>query len=136
MKAIILSIIVIFLWGIWAFLFKIGVEDIGIKQALIWNNGMAILMSIMIVLFLIPQTPLKIGKGAFYVMLATAFGITGSIIWYIALEKERASLIVSFTALYPLITVILSAIFLKEKLSILNWLGIAFALIAGFLLSI
>ncbi len=136
MKTILLSILVIFLWGLWAFLFKIGVEQIGIKEALIWNNGIAIVISILIISFLIPHASLKIQSGVFYVMVATALGISGSIIWYIALEKEKASIVVSFTALYPLITVVLSVIFLKEKLSIENWIGIIFALIAGILLSL
>ncbi len=136
MKTILLSILVIFLWGLWAFLFKIGVEQIGIKEALIWNNGIAIVISILIISFLIPHASLKIQSGVFYVMVATALGISGSIIWYIALEKEKASIVVSFTALYPLITVVLSAIFLKEKLSLENWIGIIFALIAGILLSL
>jgi len=136
MKTILLSILVIFLWGLWAFLFKIGVEQIGIKEALIWNNGIAIVISILIISFLIPHASLKIQSGVFYVMIATALGISGSIIWYIALEKEKASIVVSFTALYPLITVVLSVIFLKEKLSLENWIGIIFALIAGILLSL
>jgi len=136
MKTVLLSILVIFLWGLWAFLFKVGVEQIGIKEALIWNNGIAIVISILVISFLIPHASLKIQSGVFYVMLATALGISGSIIWYIALEKEKASIVVSFTALYPLITVILSSIFLKEKLSIQNWIGIIFALIAGILLSL
>lgn len=136
MKTTILSIAVILLWGIWAFLFKIGVKLTGIKQALIWNNILAIFMSIGIILFLLPHAELRIGKGAFYVMIATAFGITGSIIWYIALEKSRASIVVSFTALYPLVTVILSSVFLKEKISLYNRIGIVFALIAGILLSL
>ncbi|KAA0006906.1 MAG: EamA family transporter [Thermoplasmata archaeon] len=136
MKTILLSILVIFLWGLWAFLFKIGVEQIGIKEALIWNNGIAIVISILIISFLIPHASLKIQSGVFYVMVATALGISGSIIWYIALEKEKASIVVSFTALYPLITVVLSVIFLKEKLSLENWIGIIFALIAGILLSL
>ncbi len=136
MKFFIFSIVVIVLWGIWAFLFKVGVEQIGIKQALIWNNSIAIVISILVIAFLLPQTTLRLQKGAFYVMIATAFGITGSIIWYIVLEKEKASLIVPFTALYPLITVVLSAAFLKEKITIANWIGIILALIAGFLLSL
>ena len=136
MRFVILSILVIILWGIWAFFFKVGVEEIGIKQALIWNNMVAILLSILIILFLISSTQLKISKGTFYVMIATIFGITGSIIWYFSLEKNKASLVVSFTALYPLITVILSSIFLKEKLSLQNWIGIIFAIIAGILLSL
>ena len=136
MKALLLSILVIFLWGLWAFLFKVGVGEIGIKEALVWNNSIAIVISILIIAFLIPQTNLKIEPGAFYVMIATALGISGSIIWYIALEKEKASIVVSFTALYPLITVILSSMFLKERLSLQNWIGIIFALIAGILLSL
>ncbi len=136
MRIIILSIAVILLWGMWAFLFKVGVSSIGIKEALVWNNIVAIMISIAVILYLMKDFEFEPSKGAFYVMIATIFGITGSIIWYFALEKYKASIIVPFTALYPLITVTLSIIFLREKISTQNLIGIFLAIAAGILLSI
>ena len=107
MKSIVLlSILVIVLWGIWAFMFKLGVNEIGIKSALIWNNIMTLVISIVVIAILIPSEGLKLDRGAIFIILATIFGFLGTIIWYFGLEKHKAGLIVSFTALYPLITVI------------------------------
>lgn len=137
MKSILLlSILVIILWGLWAFLFKAGVNEIGIKSALIWNNIVALGISILIIAFLIPSEGLKFSNGAIFIIIATIFGFLGTIIWYFGLEEHKASLIVSFTALYPLVTVILASLFLKEKLSIANAIGIALAVTAGILLSL
>ena len=136
MRIIILSIVVILLWGMWAFFFKVGVSSIGIKEALVWNNIVAIMISIVVISYLIRDIELEASKGAFYVTIATIFGITGSIIWYFGLEKYKAGIIVPFTALYPLITVTLSIIFLREKISIQNLIGIFLAVAAGILLSI
>ncbi len=137
MKSIVLlSILVIILWGIWAFMFKLGVNEIGIKSALIWNNIMTLVISIVVIAILIPSEGLKLDRGAIFIILATIFGFLGTIIWYFGLEKHKAGLIVSFTALYPLITVILASIFLKERLSLSNAIGIVLALAAGILLSL
>ena len=59
----------------------------------------------------------------------------GTACFYLLLERERASLTVPMTSLYPAITVVLSVLFLKEHLSGTHVLGVFFALGAVFLLS-
>ena len=55
---------------------------------------------------------------------------------FACLEKgAKASVAIPLTALYPLCTVILATIFLKERPSALQWLGIALAVAAGAMLS-
>ena len=58
--------------------------------------------------------------------------------WAVFASLERgakASVAVPLTALYPLFTVILATVFLKERPSLLQWLGIALAVAGGAMLS-
>ncbi len=134
MKAL-LCIIVIILWGLWAFLFKLGADEIGIKKAIFYAYLAGIIFSFAIISYLFPKK-LEINKGVLLIILATVVGFSGTIIWYFILQKYKASIIVSFTALYPVVTVLLSILILKEKLSLPNAIGIILAIIAGILLSI
>lgn len=132
---VLLCIAIIILWGLWAFLFKIGSDEIGIRNAIFYAYLTGIIISLAIVIYSFPGK-LGVNKGVIFIILATLVGFAGTIAWYFALEKYRASIITPFTALYPVITVLLSILILKEKISPLNTIGILLALIAGILLSI
>jgi transporter family protein len=69
-------------------------------------------------------------------MLIAFFGVIGTILFFFTLSKTKASILVPLTALYPVITVILSLIFLKEKVTLVQGIGIVLAIIASVLLSI
>jgi len=129
------SVAVIISWGVWAFLFKVGSQEIGIRKALFYTYLVGVLISIAIVAYTFPEK-LEYGKGVLAVILATAAGFAGTLIWYFILQKHEASIITSFTALYPVVTVTLSMLFLKEKISFINAMGVLLALIAGILLSL
>ncbi len=130
-----LCIAIILLWGLWAFLFKIGADEIGLKNALFYAYLTGIVVSFGIIAYSFPQK-IEIGKGVIFIFLATLVGFAGTILWYFVLEKYKASIVTSFTALYPVVTVLLSILILKEKISLQNAIGIIFALIAGILLSL
>ena len=129
------SVAVIISWGVWAFLFKVGSQELGIRKALFYTYLVGVLISIAIVAYTFPEK-LEYGKGVLTVILATAAGFAGTLIWYFILQKHEASIITSFTALYPVVTVTLSMLFLKEKISFINAMGVLLALIAGVLLSL
>ena len=48
----------------------------------------------------------------------------------------KASVAIPLTSLYPLLTVLLAAVILGERPKILQWIGIALALMAGFFMSL
>jgi len=129
-----LCIAVIILWGLWAFLFKLGSDEIGLKNALFYAYLVGVFISLGIVFYTFPNK-FEFSKGIIFIILATLLGFAGTILWYFALEKYKASIVTSFTALYPVITVLLSILILKEKISLHNAVGILLALIAGVLLS-
>jgi transporter family protein len=59
----------------------------------------------------------------------------GFLTFFAALEEGKASTVITLSALYPLVTIVLSILFLHEKLSMRQGLGIAFAMVASVLLA-
>lgn len=58
----------------------------------------------------------------------------GFLAFFAAIEKGKVSTVIAMSSLYPVITILLSVLFLQEKISTREGLGIACALLAGFLL--
>jgi transporter family protein len=54
----------------------------------------------------------------------------GLLFYYMALEKGEVSIVVPLTAIYPIVSVLLGCIILKEKPSTLQWIGV-FLVVAG-----
>jgi transporter family protein len=77
----------------------------------------------------------KNARGIGFAVLAGVAGSIGSIFFYLALRQGKTSVVVPLTALYPLITVALSVLFLREEISGVKVIGIILALVASLLLS-
>lgn len=69
----------------------------------------------------------------FGLLMGITWGL-GTVFFILALEKSKLSVLVPFTALYPAITVVLALLFLGEKLSLKEVVGVALAAFAGILL--
>ena len=135
MNSLIALLVVIF-WGIWGFLFKVGITKIGIWRALLWSGIGYLSFEVGIITYLLYKgTPLTFDRGSLLITLGCVFSVVGSILFLLLLEKERASLAVPLTALYPAVTVMLGILLLKESIKFENAVGIILAIIAGILLA-
>lgn len=123
-------------WGTWGIFSKLAVERID-QQVLVWGSLIAVPAVLLAYLAATGQlVPLKIhGAGVTFAVLGGLCAALGTVCFYLLLSRERVSLAVPMTSLYPAITVILSVLFLKEHLSGLHVLGVLFALTAVALLS-
>lgn len=131
-----LIFIATFFWGLWGFFGKLAANKIGV-QASFWN-GITLALVIIIYLLLTNQL-LPIKSSSSGILFALSAGIASglaSVVFYILLEKSPAGYLVTLTALYPLVTIILSVIFLHESLSSTRIIGFIFALIALFFLNL
>jgi len=132
-----LSILTVLLWGAWGLESKMIVDRISP-----WLNQ---------VLFSIGLVPLAVlvlfsknlrcgdsgGKGASYGLATGVFGATGNIALYLALGTGgKASLVVPISGLAPLVTVVLALLILKESINRIQMIGLGFALISIYLLSV
>ncbi len=74
--------------------------------------------------------------GAFFAVLSGIASIGGVLTYLYALEMGNSLIVIPLAALYPGVTVILSKIFLQEKISKRQSLGIVLAIAASVLLGI
>ncbi len=127
------TLAVILFWGANGFLTKLASERIGM-QVLMWR---AILQMFISFSYLGATGALEhLQRDRQGLLVALSAGIVGSlgmVGYYLLINRYQASRVVPLSSLYPLVTVILSVIFLHEKLSISQWLG-AFLAVGALLL--
>lgn len=130
------GIALLLIWGAWGITAKFAIKDIGI-QIVVWAQIAQTLIFPLYFVFFRDLLPLKIeGSAIFWATVSGAFGIIGTLILYLLLRAAPTSIAVPLSALYPVVTIILSYLILHEKITAQQWLGIAFALVAIALLSI
>jgi transporter family protein len=136
-SGIIIGVIVLLLtWGVYGVTAKLAVKEIGL-QIVVWTQLASLAIFPLYFLFFKELLPLKLQPNSIILALITgALGIGGTLILYLLLRAAPASIAIPLSALYPLVTVILSYFILREQITIQQWLGIIFALAAIALLTI
>lgn len=129
--------IVFFGWGFSVFFDKLAANQLGSKGS--WLYIVSYLPSIAILLFFLIWGTEMGGftrNGIMWVFFSSIANFIALIAYYLVFTKSEASWAVAITALYPICTVILAIIFLHEKITIARTVGIIFAMIALFFLSL
>jgi transporter family protein len=76
-------------------------------------------------------------RGSILAFAGGILGSIGNIAYYAVLNSgAKAATVVPFTAMYPLITVLLAVVFLKEKLNRIQLLGVGLSLVAIYLFNV
>jgi transporter family protein len=121
-------------FGLWGFFTKLTVIYIDSKSALIYQTVGVFIIGF-ITLALVNFKPATDLKGINYAILTgVAYGV-GCLFYFIAASKGKIITVVTVTALYPLVTIVLAYWLLKETVSIKQCAGIGLALIAILLMS-
>ncbi|MCK5371657.1 MAG: DMT family transporter [Cyclobacteriaceae bacterium] len=132
---LIYAIIVTVFWGLWGALIEIP-EKGGFPATLgysVW--ALTMIIPSLIALRLVKW---KLEYDTRSILLGSIIGLTGAggqLLLFQALRTGPAYLVFPFISLSPVVTILLSSIFLKEKASTRGWIGILLALIAIPLLS-
>lgn len=132
---LIYAIITTTFWGVWGALIELP-EKAGFPATLgyvVW--ALTMIPPALVALKIISW---KLEKDKKSILLGCIIGFTGAggqLILFQALRTGPAYLVFPFISLSPVITIILSYIFLKERASKKGWWGIVLALIAIILLS-
>lgn len=132
---LIYAIITTTFWGIWGALMEIP-EKAGFPATLGYSVWALTMIIPALVALRIINWKLEYNLRAIF--LGSVIGLTGAggqLVLFQALRTGPAYLVFPFISLSPVVTIILSYFFLKEKASIRGWLGIILALIAIPLLS-
>jgi transporter family protein len=124
------------LWGIWGFIAKLttarGVHPLTLSAI---SSVTGAVITWIVVYFV--QPPLARATPTLLFALVTGIcGSLGGIAFFFALGYGRASIVVPLSSLYPAITILLSLVFLDERPSLTQGIGIILALVASILLGL
>ena len=128
------SLMAVGLWGAWGFLGKVAAQRLPAPQVyLLAISGHLVVTGYLLGggLGAVSWQPWGVG-AALGAGLAMALGL---LFFFEALARGPATVVVPLTALYPVVAVVLSRIFLQEALTLRHLAGLALALAAAWLLS-
>lgn len=134
------TLLAVVCWGVWALLGKL-IGD-ALSPALTQALSTIGLLPIMLVLWRTPRTQsggqlTNVARGKWFAFGAGVITCLGNIAYYDVLNRgAKASMVVPLTALYPLVTVLLAMVVLKEHLNLIQGLGLALSLAAIYLFNV
>ena len=128
-----LGIFAVLLFGIGSFLGKLAsLNDISSRVYFFEAIGT---LTVFTSFFLIKRVEILENFSVNY--YALGMGITwglGTVLFIMALENSKLSIITPLTALYPAVTVLLAYLFLAERLELKELIGVVLAIISIFLI--
>ena len=134
MNWLLFTLIAMLLWGFWGFFSKLATASIRDVDAAVYQAvGSALVAGI--AAFLVRFQPQGKPSGILYAVLSGVSAALATFFFFSAITRGRSVVVVSLTALYPLVTLALSVLFLHEVVTLKQLLGIGLALGAIVLLS-
>lgn len=129
-----LAILSVLLWGVWGFFQKLATNHMPPRNVYIFATAGA--LCIVGSVFVTSSFPLNVtSKGIFFAVLAGMCSSLGGLLFLNALSRGTASIVIPFTALYPVVTIFLCFSVLEETVTLKQGIGILLALLSMFLLS-
>lgn len=130
------SVLCVLFWGVWVLASKLGSNEIS-------AGGMQFIFAfgfIPVAILILVLKPVKFEKSvkgiAFSLGNGVLAGIGGLALFAAYRSGGNTSVITAATALYPLITVVLAIVVLRERLSWLQVVGLGFAVAAIIIFSL
>lgn len=122
-------------WGLWGFFPKLTTRYINPLSAIVFEALIGLPLAL-IVLAAIRFRPELHPRGVALAALTGVLGILGALMYLFAVRRGPASLVASFTAVYPAFTVLLAVVLLGERLILRQWIGVGLALVAMLLVAL
>jgi bacterial/archaeal transporter family protein len=128
------ALVTLLAWGVWGFFSKLASTHARPRQTLLFQ--VAGVMAVGLVVLSMERFHVEWSPQGFGWSFAAGFvNFIGFLFFFSAVEKGKVSTVIAMSSLYPVVTIVLSILFLQEKISPREGLGIVFALLAGFLLA-
>ena len=128
------SLFSLFSFGLWGFFTKLSISYVDSKSALVFQT-IGVLIIGLITLTNLDFKPATDMKGiGFGLLTGIAYGI-GCLFYFVAADKGKMVTVVTLTALYPLITILLSYVLLREGINLKQCIGILLAITAIYFMS-
>jgi transporter family protein len=132
------TLLTVVTWGVWSFLNTLlgdAIQSPALSQA-VTTVG---ILPVLVLLYAMKDAPVA-GNRRRGVLLALGSGIVsclGNVANFDVLSRgAQAAAVIPVTALYPVVTVLLAVPILKERVSLLQWLGIGASLVSIYLFNV
>ncbi len=128
------AVLALLLWGVWGVFQKLATEHMPARNVYFVSAAGAIAVVLVMLFTSRSLAPLNF-EGAFFAVLAGVCSSLGGLMFLNALSKGEASIIITFTALYPVVSIALSLVLLNETITLKQGAGIVLAIFSIVLLA-
>jgi len=132
---IVYSALALLAWGLWGFLPKMALDFLEPKTAFMFEVLGGAITGLFAFLILRPQLAGAEVRGIIPAMLTGMLGYLGLLCFMYAIREGKLCIIAPLTALYPVVTLALAMIFMKEKINMVQLAGIILALVSVVLIT-
>ena len=123
MKAWILPASVTFIcWGIWGFIPKVTIRYISPMSAIVFE-AVGVALAGVVGLAIVGFRPDLHPKGIGLAMVTGLIGMVGALAFLFAVKSGKVSVVAMFTAMSPVVTILLAHFFLSEPITLREGLG-------------
>ncbi len=128
------AVMALVLWGVWGMFQKLATNHMPPRNVYLVSALGAII--VVLVILTTGKLPLQLtAEGILFSVTAGICSSLGGLLFLHAVSKGEASVVITFTALYPVVTVILSFTMLREMITLKQGIGIVLALFSMVLLA-
>ena len=133
---LVMVFVALILWGITGVTQKLATNHISAEYSFVWFAAAFVPIAMLVVL---AEGSVAVLHSPRIIVLASVGGLLnglGALTSFMALERDgRASVVIPMVALYPLVTVVVAYLFVGERVTAQQWVGVFMAVGAGVLLS-
>jgi bacterial/archaeal transporter family protein len=122
------------LWGVWGVFQKLATNQMPPRNVYFVSalGGIAVVLAMLST----SKFPLRMSfEGTFFSILAGVCSSLGGLLFLQAMSRGEAAVVITFTALYPVVSIILSFVVLDETITLKQGIGIVLALFSMVLLA-
>ncbi len=121
------------MWGVWGLFQKLATNQMPPRTVYFISSLGAI--SVVLTILATSTFPIPINfEGTLFGLLAGVCSSLGGLLFLQAMSKGEAAIVITFTALYPAVSIILSFLLLHEAITLKQGIGIVLALFSLVLL--
>jgi drug/metabolite transporter (DMT)-like permease len=124
-------------WGAWAILSRLIGEALSAAQSQALSTVGLVPVAVALCLSRRLSATGDLRRGALFALAAGALACAGNVAFYRAAQiGDKAATVIALTGLYPLVTVVLAILLLRERLNPVQLAGILLSLVAIYLFNV
>ncbi len=128
------ALLALILWGVWGFFQKLATNHMPPRTVYLVSALGALV--VIAVILTTGKYPLSLSAdGTMFAVIAGVCSSIGGLLFLHAISRGETSVVITFTALYPVVTVLLSFSLLRETINLKQGMGIVLALLSMVLLA-